>query len=167
VNEVGKDRQMDWGMIRDLAASGMEVGSHGLVHTFLPGRDDRTLADDLAASKRILEKHTGKRVDSLSVPQGFYDRRVLAAARDAGFRTVCVSDAGYNDFSGQIPFLLKRFTMRRSYDSGSFRSIVEGRPSISIFAAERLRTGLRAALGYKIYDRMRSLRHGVKQTERE
>jgi len=167
VNDVGKDRQMDWAMIRGLAESGMAVGSHGLVHTFLPAFDDQTLADDMAASKRILEDNTGKRVDSLSVPQGFYDRRVLNAARSAGFRTVCASDAGYNDFSTPAPFLLKRFTMRRSYDLGSFRSIVEGRPSMSIVVAERLRTRLRAVLGYRVYDRMRRLRYGTKQPERE
>ena len=106
--------------------SGMEVGSHGLVHTFLPARDNRTLSDEMVASKRILEKNTGKRVDALSVPHGFYDKRVMSAARDAGFKIVCVSDAGYNDFSASAPFLLKRFTMRKGYDLDAFRSIVRG-----------------------------------------
>lgn len=163
VKEVGGDRQMDWAMIRDLAASGMEVGSHGLAHTFLPAHDDRTLSDEMVMSKRILEKSTGKRVDSLSVPHGFYDRRVVSAARNAGFAAVCVSDAGYDDLSGTVPFVLKRFTMRRDYDIRSFRSIVEGRPAFSIVAAERLRAGLRAFLGYRLYDRMRSVRYGAKR----
>lgn len=165
VKDVGAERQMDWSMVRDLVASGMEVGSHGLIHTFLPARDDRTLSEEMVMSKRILEKSTGRRVDSLSVPHGFYDTRVVKAARNAGFVSVCVSDAGYNDFSGPVPFVLKRFTMRKGYDIRSFRSIVEGHPAISIAAAERLRAGLRTFLGYRIYDRIRSLRYGAKRPQ--
>jgi peptidoglycan/xylan/chitin deacetylase (PgdA/CDA1 family) len=163
VNDVGAARQMDWTMIRELAAGGMEIGSHGLVHAVLPARDDRTLLDEMVASRRTLEERTGKRVAALSVPHGFYDRRVMAAARKAGYSAVCVSDAGYNDFSGPAPFVLKRFTMRTGYDIRSFRSIVEGRPAASIAAAERLRAALRAFLGYRMYDRFRRLKYGAKE----
>jgi peptidoglycan/xylan/chitin deacetylase (PgdA/CDA1 family) len=167
VNDVGADRQMDWTMIRELAENGMEIGSHGLVHAVLPTRDDRTLLDEMVASKRTLEERTGARVDALSVPHGFYDRRVVAAARKAGYSAVCVSDAGYNDFSGRAPFVLKRFTMRTGYDMRSFRSIVEGRPAASIAAAERLRAALRAVLGYRMYDTFRRLRYRAKEPRGE
>jgi peptidoglycan/xylan/chitin deacetylase (PgdA/CDA1 family) len=167
VEDVGKRRQMDWRMVRELAEGGMDIGSHGLVHAFLPSRDDRALLDEMIVSKRILEERTGTRVETLSVPHGFYDRRVVTAARTAGFSAVCVSDAGYNDFSGRAPFVLKRFAMRTSYDMRSFGSIVEGRPAASIAAAERMRALLRASLGYRIYDRLRGLRYRTRETRGE
>lgn len=99
VNEIGKKGRMEWAMIQDLVKNGMEVGSHGLNHSFLTTHDSRTIQHELSASKQILEENMGKRVDFVSIPHGFYDKRVLAIAHDAGFRAVCISDAGYNDFS--------------------------------------------------------------------
>jgi peptidoglycan/xylan/chitin deacetylase (PgdA/CDA1 family) len=167
INEIGSAARMSWAMIEDLAGNGMDVGSHGLVHTFLTAQSDRALSNDLTMSREILEKHTKKPANLLSVPRGFYDKRVVAIARGAGFKAVCTSDAGYNDFSGEDAFVLKRFTMRRGYGLDAFRSIIHGRPSRSIIVAEQLRAGLRTILGYKAYDRLRSLRYGTARPEGE
>jgi peptidoglycan/xylan/chitin deacetylase (PgdA/CDA1 family) len=161
INEIGAPERMSWDMIEELAASGMDLGSHGMAHTFLTAQGDRALSDDLTMSRKILEEHTKKPANLLSVPRGFYDKRVVAIARDAGFKAVCTSDAGYNDLSGKDAFVLKRFAMRRGYSLDAFRSIVRGHPSTSIVVAERLRAGLRGILGYKAYDRLRSLRYGT------
>ena len=114
-------------------------------------------------SKQILEKYTRKRIDFLSIPQGFYNKRILAIAKDVGFKAACVSDAGYNDLEGEDIFLLKRFTMRRNYRIDAFRAIVQGAPQITVLAAEGLRTNLRNILGWQVYDRLRQLRHREKK----
>ncbi|MDD5020007.1 MAG: polysaccharide deacetylase family protein [Candidatus Omnitrophica bacterium] len=155
VNEIGKEGRMDWEMIYELAKSGMDIGSHGMTHSFLTGHNDYTVLNELLLSKQVLEKYTRKRVDFLSIPHGFYNKKILTIARDVGFKAACVSDAGYNDFLDNQTFLLKRFPMRRGYRLNTFKSIVNGLPSLSVQALEKARTFLRHVLGYQVYDRFR------------
>ena len=157
INEIGKENHMDWTMVYDLSRNGMGIGSHGLNHTFMTGYNNYTLLNELLASKQILEKYTRKRVDFLSIPRGFYNKRILRIASDVGFKAACISDAGFNDFYADDLFLLRRFTMRNNYKLGAFKSIACGSPSIMINAAESTRTFLRRTLGWQVYDRARSL----------
>ncbi len=159
INEIGKENRMDWQMIYDLSRNGMGIGSHGLNHYFLTAYNSYTLLNELLASKQILEKYIRKRVDFLSIPRGFYNKKILRIARDVGFKAACVSDAGFNDFSKPDIFLLKRFPMRRSYKLNAFKSIVCGKPSIVINASENMRIGMRKMLGWQVYDRLRRIKH--------
>jgi peptidoglycan/xylan/chitin deacetylase (PgdA/CDA1 family) len=159
VNEIGKKDRMDWTMIYELSRHGMDIGSHNLSHTFLTGHNNYTLLNELLMSKQILEKYIHKRVDFLSVPHGFYNKQVLDIAKDVGFRSVCVSDAGYTNFDDEGVFSLKRFTMRRHYRLDAFQSIVSGTPQMTILILEGLRAAMRNMLGYQVYDRLRSLRY--------
>lgn len=157
VNDIGKEGRMDWSMIYELSRNGMDIGSHGMSHTFFPSLKPYPLLNELLYSKQVLEKYTRKRVNFISIPHGFYNQEVLTIARDAGFKAVCVSDAGYNDVTGEEVFLLKRFTMRRRYGMPEFKSIVKGRPKLFLTMQENMRTTLRRGLGYQVYDRFRNL----------
>jgi len=157
VNDIGKEGRMPWEKIYELSRQGMDVGSHAMTHTFLPSMSSYTLLNELLLSKQILEKYIRRHVDFLSVPHGFYTKNILDIARDVGFKAVCVSDAGYNDFLDEDIFCLQRFTMRHSYRLGAFRSIVSGAPQLDVVAAESMRTFLRKVLGYQLYNKLRSL----------
>jgi len=155
VNEIGKDGRMSWENIYELSRQGMDVGSHGMTHVFFPSMSSYNLLNELLASKQVLEKYIRRRVDFLSVPRGFYNKGILDIARDVGFKAVCVSDAGYNDFLDEDIFCLRRFAMRHSYTLAAFRSIVAGAPQLNVVALENLRTFLRGVLGYQFYHRLR------------
>jgi peptidoglycan/xylan/chitin deacetylase (PgdA/CDA1 family) len=157
INEIGKEGRMDWTMIYDLSKNGMDVGSHGLTHSFLTGHNSYALLNELLMSKQILEKYIRKRVNFLSIPQGFYNKQVLSIAKDVGFKAICISDAGYNDFLSDDLFVLKRFTMRRNYKFKAFKSIVLGAPPVTINALEGTRSLLRNLLGYQVYDKLKRL----------
>ncbi len=165
INEIGKPGRMDWSMIYDLSRQGMGIGSHGLSHHFLTAHTNYTVLNELILSKQILEKYTRKRVDFLSVPQGFYNKRILTIARDVGFKAACVSDAGLNDFTAQDQFLLKRTAMRRRYDLKTFKSIACGRPCLAVTAAEGVNKTLRNVLGPEVYGRFKKLRNQEKKIE--
>ncbi len=154
VNDIGKDGRMPWERIYELSRQGMDVGSHAMTHAFLPSMSSYNLLNELLLSKQILEKYIRRHVDFLSIPHGFYTKGILDIARDVGFKAVCVSDAGYNDFLDEDIFCLQRFTMRRSYSLGAFRSIVSGSPQLDVVAVENMRTFLRKLLGYQFYDRL-------------
>lgn len=162
VNEIGKPGRMDWQMVYDLARNGMGIGSHGLNHSFLVAHNNYTVLNELLMSKQILEKYIRKRVDFLSVPKGFYNKRVLTIARDVGFKAACVSDAGFSDLApADGAFLLKRFVVRKNWGLRAFKSVVGGTPSVFVRVPECLRTVLRKTLGWQVYDRMKRFRNRI------
>lgn len=154
INEIGKENRVDWTMVYDLTRQGMDVGAHGLTHAFLTAHSNYALLNELLMSKQILEKYTRKRVDFLSVPRGFYNKNVLRIARDVGFKAVCISDAGFNDFLGERLFVLKRFAVRSFYTLKAFKSIVHGAPQPWIRLLENAGASLRKLLGHQVYDKL-------------
>ena len=166
INEIGKQSKMDWPMIYDLTQNGMGVGSHGLTHSFLTAHNNYTVLNELLMSKQVLEKYTRKRVDFLSIPRGFYNKRILTIAKNVGFKAACVSDAGFNNFEKEDLFLLRRFPMRKKYNLRAFRALAYGRPSFFLLISENTRASLRKVLGYQVYDKLRQMRH-KKQTPSE
>jgi len=82
---MGKTPHMTAAMLREIASSGHEIGSHSLTHANLIWLDDKELAKELRDSKSILEDITGTAVKSLSFPFGSWNNRVWAAAKSAGY----------------------------------------------------------------------------------
>jgi peptidoglycan/xylan/chitin deacetylase (PgdA/CDA1 family) len=80
--------------IRDLIAAGMSVQSHGTRHRVWRGLDRHSLERDLKASRARIEDVTGKPVNEVAIPYCLYDRRVLRAVRDTGYRRVYTCDGG-------------------------------------------------------------------------
>lgn len=77
-----------------LVASGMEVGSHGLRHRPWRQLAPAALNDELVVSRTLLAEAAGREVTKAACPFGAYDRRVLRAARRAGYDTLFTSDSG-------------------------------------------------------------------------
>lgn len=76
---------LDWERLRELAATGWEIGSHTLTHPHLPALADEELARELSASKAACEAGMGRPCSSLAYPYGDVDDRCAAAARAAGY----------------------------------------------------------------------------------
>ncbi|MFC8827745.1 polysaccharide deacetylase family protein [Streptomyces sp. NPDC057137] len=72
--------------IREAAAAGMEVGSHGLRHTDLTEADEALLSDETRGSREALCAITGGEVTGFCYPYGTVDERAMSAVRDAGYR---------------------------------------------------------------------------------
>lgn len=92
--KMGAAGFMSWAEVRALVEAGMEVGSHSRSHPDLTGLAPAALDDELRGSRGALEDRLGVAVAALSIPHGFYNRAVLAAAAGAGYRRVCVSRPG-------------------------------------------------------------------------
>ncbi|MFE2937543.1 polysaccharide deacetylase family protein [Streptomyces sp. NPDC059255] len=80
--------------VREAAAAGMEIGSHGLLHVDLVTADDATLAAETGRSRELLRALTGTEVGGFCYPYGTVDARVVAAVRAAGYAYGCAIDPG-------------------------------------------------------------------------
>ena len=97
-----KEKMMSAEQIRELVASGFEIGSHTLTHPHLTELDDDQLARELRESKSKIEEITGSEVVSFSYPYGDCDARVLAAAAEAGYKYGVTTRLGVLGASGQL-----------------------------------------------------------------
>lgn len=70
---------------RELAAAGMDLGSHSMTHPDLRTLDETALRRELVDSKTAVEDISGRSCRALAYPFGLHDERVRRAAAGAGF----------------------------------------------------------------------------------
>ncbi len=95
--ESGDRRYLSEAGLRELAAAGATVGSHGRTHAPLTSCDDAALDGELRGSREWLESVLGRAVGTLSYPHGAVDGRVRDAAARAGYAV------GYTSRFGAVP----------------------------------------------------------------
>lgn len=86
-----RERLLDAGALRTLAADGFEVASHGRLHRDLPGLGEAARRDELEGSRRELEERLGLAVETFCYPYGHLDgpaREAARAARYAGAASI-------------------------------------------------------------------------------
>ena len=82
--------------MRNLPAATLRIGSHSKSHRFLNALPEIEIYSELKTSKEILEEIVGYTVDSISIPNGAVDRRVLRIAAEVGYRYIFTSAPGWN-----------------------------------------------------------------------
>jgi peptidoglycan/xylan/chitin deacetylase (PgdA/CDA1 family) len=80
-----EERLLDAAGLRQVAAAGIEVGSHGRRHRDLTRSTDAELAEELAGSRAELAAATGVPVRTFCYPWGRVDVRAREAARATGY----------------------------------------------------------------------------------
>ncbi|MET8545410.1 polysaccharide deacetylase family protein [Kitasatospora sp. NPDC004799] len=80
--------------VREAAAAGVEIGSHGLTHRRLAGLAARDLAAQVADSRHVLEDLTGGAVDGFCYPYGSLDAAAVEAVAGAGYAYGCAVSPG-------------------------------------------------------------------------
>ncbi len=78
-------RLLDAGSVREAAARGVEIGTHGMSHVRLPGLDAESLREEVEAGRRILGEVLGRPVEGFCYPYGNLDGPAIRAARRAGY----------------------------------------------------------------------------------
>ncbi|WIY54209.1 polysaccharide deacetylase family protein [Devosia sp. YIM 151766] len=123
----GSQGSLDEAGVKEITASGMEIGSHGIDHLDLTRLNPPELGEELSQSKAALEDICQTPVEALSIPFGHYDARVLRAIRAAGYRTAYNSDGGG---AYQVQFLRPRRSLRRDMTMHDFDRILAGEPGL-------------------------------------
>ena len=136
-NIIGKtSNALSWKQIREMSDAGVDIQSHSLTHPYLTKRRHRSkgekaygewLANELAKSRQILEKETGRKVQFLAYPYGDYDDRVAEASAKAGYTAALTCDFGRVK-KGSDPLRMRRFVIDDRMDFTAFRKYMGATP---------------------------------------
>lgn len=127
---------LTWAQVREMAAAGADIQSHTLSHGYLTRKRHQSLDEEryaawlhreLAESKRIIEKHTGRDVKFLAYPYGDFDTRVARATKRAGYDAALTCEFG-RVVRGSDPLRMKRVVIDKKMDFAAFRHYMGTRP---------------------------------------
>lgn len=122
-------RALSWQQIGEMAAAGMEFGSHSVTHPVLTQISDQDLAWELVWSRRTLEQHIGRKCTAFCYPMGLADTRMEAAAEEAGYDFAAGYLPGVNSYGNLERFLLRRLHVER-YTSAPYFEAMLAIPSL-------------------------------------
>lgn len=149
---VGQGETLSWGQMREMAAAGMEIGSHTLTHREPSTLTDEELRHELRESKRLLEDGLGQPVVSLSSPTGFFNPRMSRIAREEGYTSLCFGHYGYVGPESD-PFRLNRIAIKRTTSMAELEAILRGDAVVvrRLRRGQMVRNGAKHLLGVRGY----------------
>jgi peptidoglycan/xylan/chitin deacetylase (PgdA/CDA1 family) len=164
---AGTPGYLDWERLREMSGCGISLQSHTVSHRPLESLDSREVAEELGTSKKVLEDRLGTPVHFVSMPQGSWNRRILDAARAAGYRGVCTSEPGFRHSLG-TPAVFSRINVSDRISMASFSRIA--RMDQSFILPVRVSTGfkraIRSLVGYRNYRLLYRLRYRINEEGR-
>lgn len=125
----GLSQPMAWEQVREMAAAGMEFGSHTVTHPVLPQCSDEDLAWEMVWSRRTLERQIGRECKNFCYPMGLADARMEAAAIEAGYDFAVGYLPGINTYGDMQRYLLRRLHVER-YTSAPYFAAMLALPSL-------------------------------------
>ncbi|HVW69856.1 MAG TPA: polysaccharide deacetylase family protein [Steroidobacteraceae bacterium] len=120
-------RPLNWHEIDEMAAAGIEFGSHTVTHPNLTTVSDEQLSWELSESRRTLEQRLHREVRTLAYPIGTrsaYDSRVLEATRRCGFGLAASYVSGANWLNAFPTFEVRRQNVGLHCTPAYFRALV-------------------------------------------
>ena len=157
-DRIGKKDSITKDQIREMANRGMSIQSHGVTHRYLSDLSAKDLLFELKGSKETLEEITNIPVDVLALPGGRGSKIVTDLALQLGYKTVCTSGMGFNEYPPDWQSI-ERLSIYRNTNLKHFESLVKGRGAYyyKMLAKEKLLQIPKKVLGNRLYDRFRHL----------
>ena len=147
---LGESGRLTREQVAELAAQGHRIASHTMTHRRLTGLAPKELRFELRRSKEVLEDISGRPVDWLAPPGGYFSEPGHEQARDAGYAVIRGMEWGYATapLDGWVPAL----PILGDYGVAGFTAAIEGRAPLWRY---RLKQGLKRVLGETVYLRVR------------
>lgn len=155
---VGTPHYLSWAQLREMAAMGMSIQSHGQHHRFLDELEPGDVAMELSRSKQEIEARIGQPVRVYAPAGGRMARGMEQLARSLGYEILCTSRAGAWRVADSTRYGVPRLAMLAGTPMSQFLSWIELRTGE--MARQQLRYRLLAVakglLGNDGYRRLRS-----------
>lgn len=144
----------NWMQVREMADSGMLIGSHGRTHRFFDDLTANEAESEFRTSKEIIEQATSVPVSQISFPGGRYRHDQIAIGRRVGYQIFHSSRVGTIALrrvtAGAV---LSRIAIRRTTTDESFAAYA--RADLATLARARFmaaaKQGVRSLLGNRLY----------------
>lgn len=160
---------MTWAQLREVAAAGHQVQSHGLSHRFLTACTDLELEEEVGVSRKELQQRLGMAVDAISMPYGRMDGRVIKACLAAGYTRIYTSAPKMPFRVGLEAQVLGRFMVKRSTTPADLdRILTVGRTALGFMNARyQGKLMLKRLLGDRLYHHLWGLWGSRKSLEED
>jgi hypothetical protein len=149
-----KPGYMGWRELRSLHESGHLIGAHGWSHALLTHCAQGDLDKELHGARLMLEDMLGTQIITMSLPGGRYNRRVLAACRQAGYTQIYTSvPRAEREPSG---FMVGRLNIRRDMTLEWIRNVLlPGSGALSSLERQyRIKSAAKTLLGDRLYEKL-------------
>lgn len=154
-SKVDSEFHMTREQLVEMAEFGMEIGSHGLTHEYLPLLDVDEIKFELFESKKKLEAMIKRRVQYFAFPGGHYNTKVLGILNKIGYTGSCSCKLGVNGINTS-PHLLRRIEIRKKVSMRDFEKTLEPCNIILYGAVDFFKSIFRKVLGLERYADIRS-----------
>ncbi|AMP20218.1 hypothetical protein AZF37_02635 [endosymbiont 'TC1' of Trimyema compressum] len=112
--------------VKEMAASGHEIGSHSYSHLDLANVSDSTLEQEVVQSKKDLEALVGQPVVSFCYPAGKFSTNVQNYLEKSGYLSAVTTVNGFANKTEQGAFELKRIRINRGYTGAVLKEKLAG-----------------------------------------
>ena len=120
-------RPMSWTQLREMHASGFEIGSHGVHHRMLAKLPPEEMENEVRQSRATLERELGPATMLMSYPVGgdrAFNQRVIEATTAAGFQLAVCYICGTNPQPASNRYALCRLPVERNMGPGWFAAML-------------------------------------------
>lgn len=153
-NNISKPYYMGEQEIKELLDCNMEIGSHGLTHSYLTELSHEEIQREVTESRNILEAGIGRPIEVFAYPGGHFNQMVVQCVKTAGYRAAVSCIVGQNNRKTD-PFLLNRIEVRRGTSLKAFQHAIST-PSIIFFQCVDMgKFVMKKTLGLKRYEWLR------------
>ncbi len=130
---VGAHGFMSWDQLREVRASGGDVGCHTHTHPRLTDSSPAEIEKEFRLSKEVLKENLGEEARWFAYPFGEYDDAIRAAGVKAGFRLLFTSDPGSVGRHTRPDLVPRQAIVGLNMDMDRFREKLE-RPPLPVSA---------------------------------
>ena len=122
---IGLPGYLELSHLKEMAKSGMEIGSHGLTHRYLITMNRVEANQEIQDSKDKLEQKVGTKVTSFAPVGGHYRKWMKSIAQEAGYRAFATMIPGKTN-GGENMVLLHRNHIQSHHDAGYLSRLING-----------------------------------------
>lgn len=157
VEHIDSTGYMSWQDLKEMAAAGMRIGSHGLTHRFFSMLSASELTEELKESRRTLEERLAVSVKMLSLPGGRKHPELQSIALESGYEYIFTSQFQFVDNISRGPFLnIPRIAIRKNTGVTCLENILRRKPGIMWRnrLKDRFKKVIQNFIGHKRYDKL-------------
>ena len=153
-DRINCEHHMTADQIHEMAVHGMEIGSHGYTHGFLPLMTENEIRYELTASRDVLVSLLGTPIHLFAYPGGHYNKKIIDLLPLCSYKGACSCLQGSN-LPEANPWLLKRIEIRNKTSIEDFAKIFTSKHIRFYQLIDCLKMAIRQTVGLERYALLR------------